>query len=66
MIEDHSISSITPPDATAMESLASPTNNDTVELKMSRQTEPSTPPAANLEIGDRVTNVYNNASSQDY
>ena len=66
MIEDRSISSVTPTHATGMESVTSPTDNDTVELKMPRQTDPSPPSATNLEIGDRVTNVYNNASSQDY
>ena len=66
MIEDLSISSVTPTHATGMESVTSPTDNDTVEIKMPRQTDPSPPSATNLEIGDRVTKVYNNASSQDY
>ena len=63
MIEDHSISSLTPTETIAVESLASPTNNDAVELKLPRQTDPSTSSAANVEIGDRITNVYNTASS---
>ena len=66
MIGDHSVSSVTDSGATAIESVSQPLGNDTINPQIARQADLSTPSAANVEIGDRVTNVYNNVSSQDY
>ena len=60
MIGDHSVSSVTDSEATAIESVSQPLGNDTINPQIARQADLSTPSAANVEIGDRVTNVYNN------